>query len=301
MNPPLRSILRWLAALIATVLVIACDRHEPADDPIVTHSPAVWEIAGADGAVEGWLFGTIHALPADTRWRSDAVREAIAGADLLLVEIAALEDSDSIAATFAFLSHTPGLPPLERRVPPRLHATLATAIADSPYDAQDFTALETWAAAIILARTARSSSDPANGVDKALLRDFARKPIREVEGARTQLGIFDELPEREQRDLLEATLTELSRDDSERQATTRRWLSGDIEGLLDPEAETLLSDPELREALVEGRNRAWLPVLTAQLEQAPRPLIAVGAGHMGGPEGLPPLLRRAGYTVTRID
>lgn len=71
--------------------------------------------------------------------------------------------------------------------------------------------------------------------------------------------------------------------------------------MLDPGVETLLDDPELREALVEGRNRDWMPAITAMLEQAPRPLIAVGAGHMGGPQGLPVLLREAGYTVTRMD
>lgn len=280
----------------------ACDNGDPAPAPMIDGTPAIWEIASADGTLEGWLFGTIHALPDGTRWQSGAVQQAVENADLLVVEIAALEDSDAIARTFLTLSHTPGQPPLTARVPAAQHEELAELVERSRYDASDFAAIESWGAALILTQSSASTSDTANGVDKALVREFRpSRPIREVEGVQAQLGVFDTLPEAEQRDLLSLTVADAARPESVRRKTVKHWLEGDVEALLDPGVETLLDDPELREVLVEGRNRNWMPTLTAMLEQQPKPLIAVGAGHMGGPEGLPVLLRKSGYTVTRMQ
>ena len=280
----------------------ACDNGDPAPATMIDGTPAIWEIASADGTLEGWLFGTIHALPDGTRWQSGAVQQAVENADLLVVEIAALEDSDAIARTFLTLSHTPGQPPLTARVPAAQHEELAELVERSRYDASDFAAIESWGAALILTQSSASTSDTANGVDKALVREFRpSRPIREVEGVQAQLGVFDTLPEAEQRDLLSLTVADAARPESVRRKTVKHWLEGDVEALLDPGVETLLDDPELREVLVEGRNRNWMPTLTAMLEQQPKPLIAVGAGHMGGPEGLPVLLRKSGYTVTRMQ
>ena len=294
----------WLrqGLLVACLLLTAACGGDPADPPVVeTGQPAIWEIAASDGEVEGWLFGTIHALPDGTRWQSAPVRSAIENADILAVEIAALDDGQAIAEMFARLSHTPGQPALRARIPAAQHTELDRLIARTPYGEGDFAAIESWGAALILAQAAQSASSSANGVDKTLIRAFRPdRPVREIEGARRQLGVFDTLPEAEQRDLLAITIAEAARPEDERARTVRKWLSGDVEGMLDPAGETLLADPELREALVEGRNRAWVPAIIALLEQDPRPLIAVGAGHMGGPEGLPVLLRAQGYTVTRL-
>ncbi len=297
---------KWLVAgapvLGLALGLAACDGGEPPASPVTNGTPAIWEITSADGALEGWLFGTIHALPDGARWRSVPVQQAIDEADFLAVEIAALDDADAIATTFTILSHTPGQPPLDARIPQSQHGDLAELIERSPYSADDFAAIESWGAALILAQSSTSTSDTANGVDKALARDFRpTRPIREVEGARAQLGVFDSLPEAEQRDLLSLTVAEAARPKTARQKTVQRWLAGDVEALLDPGVETLLDDPELREALVEKRNRDWMPVITGMLQRQPKPLIAVGAGHMGGPQGLPVLLRKAGYTVTRMQ
>ncbi|WP_379546858.1 TraB/GumN family protein [Qipengyuania sp. DSG2-2] len=293
-----------LKPIIVAALLLgasACDRGEAPPSPVQTGTPAIWEITSDGGAVEGWLFGTIHALPDNTRWRSEPVEQAIAEADLLAMEIAALEDTESIAMTFLGMSHSPGQPLLTERLPASQHEELAELIERSPYDAGDFRAIESWGAALILAQTNKGASKTENGVDKALATDFqGRRPIREIEGVQAQLGVFDALPEADQRDLLSLTVEETTRPDSFRQKTVQRWLAGDVEALLDPDAETLLDDPELREALVEGRNRDWMPVIVTMLQQQPKPLIAVGAGHMGGPQGLPVLLRKAGYTVTRM-
>ena len=62
-----------------------------------------------------------------------------------------------------------------------------------------------------------------------------------------------------------------------------------------------MEDPELREALLVRRNRDWVGQLDAILASGERPLVAVGTAHLLGPDGLPTLLARRGYTTRRIQ
>ena len=63
----------------------------------------------------------------------------------------------------------------------------------------------------------------------------------------------------------------------------------------------MMGDPELREALMDGRNRAWVERIAAAIAAGSKPFVAVGAAHMLGAQGLPALLAERGYTVTRIQ
>ena len=112
-------------------------------------SPALWKVADADTTI--YLFGTIHLLPAGTKWRSPAFDKAAAGSDTLVVEtdINETDPSATIGELFK-LAISPGLPPLVERVKPEKRAALATAIAKSGIPAPAFDKMETWAAAFLL-------------------------------------------------------------------------------------------------------------------------------------------------------
>lgn len=262
--------------------------------------PALWELASADGTVEGWLFGTIHSLPDGTNWETELLSDTIDDADLLIVEIAALEDKAAMAQVFARLARTDGLPPLSSRVPAGDQAALRDMLAAGSYSDDDFAATESWAAALMLAQGVRGGN-PANGVDRALLRRFEGRPIRELEGAARQLGIFDSLPESDQRDLLSAVVQEGKDGSGKSEKLARIWRSGDMERLAQENTRGLLADPGLRTALLVERNDDWARQLAEMLPAVPPAMIAVGAAHMAGPEGLPALMRQRGYTVTRIQ
>ncbi|MGB5779492.1 TraB/GumN family protein [Allopontixanthobacter sediminis] len=293
------------ALALACALGLAACGEKPAGEGERTDEqaaplPAMWELASADGTVEGWLFGTIHSLPDGTTWETELISDAVDDADLLIVEIAALEDSAAISHVFARLARTEGLPPLSRRLPAGDQAALRDMLAATSYSDSDFTATESWAAALMLAQGVRGGN-PENGVDRALLRRFEGRPVRELEGAVRQLGIFDTLPESDQRDLLAAVVKQ-GRDTSEESARLAQiWRSGDMDSLARENSAGLLSSPQLRTALLVSRNEDWADQLDALLPAVPPALIAVGAAHMAGPEGLPSLMEQRGYTVTRVQ
>jgi uncharacterized protein YbaP (TraB family) len=285
--------MRRLGGLLAALLLAACTPQ-----PQAAH-PALWRVEGPHGE-RGWLFGTIHSLERPALWRSPKVDEAFRASDHIVVEVGNLADQAALRRTFAQMSQSPGLPPISDRVEPALRPRLAALLKQVGAREDSFVNVETWAVALSLARASESAEDAANGIDREVLAAADGKPVVELEGALAQFGIFDRLPEKEQRDFLAAVLRDAGSADEEA-GLAEAWRQGDMRRI---EAEThrgLLADPELREALFTARNQAWSDRIAAMLAKGEHPFVAVGAAHMAGPEGLPAMLTTRGYEVTRVQ
>lgn len=257
-------------------------------------SPALWEVT-APGGKKGWLFGTIHALPDGVDWRTPGLEDALAQSNTLLVEATA-DDLATASTVFDGLSRSDNLPALLVRFEPGERAAIAALLERAEMREADFARYETWGAALVLSSAIRTG-DSANGTDRALMAQHDN--IVALEGARAQLAIFDALPDREQEDLLLAVAREAAAGQAE--AGIEAWLTGNQEALAALAQDSLLADPELRAALLDARNAAWIGPIADAIEAGERPLVAVGASHMLGDTGLPVLLAARGYTVRRIQ
>jgi uncharacterized protein YbaP (TraB family) len=292
--------IRLFAAAVAAALVAACSSGGGTAADAPPPSPALFEIAGPSGEIEGWLFGTIHSLPDETQWRTDALDDVVQQARVLVVEVANLGSGSEITDNFNRLAQGSQRSYLRERVEPADRAALARLVEASGTSERDFYHLDTWAAALALARS-YGVGDTENGVDRALLDEFSGKSVIELEGAVFQFTLFDRLPEAEQRDLLKAVVED-SRGGKE-QALTRvaAWRAGDMAAMERETQQGLLADRELRKVLLVDRNLAWADRIEALLLSQPPVLVAVGAAHLPGQDGLIALLERRGYTVTRIQ
>ncbi|MEM8725231.1 MAG: TraB/GumN family protein, partial [Pseudomonadota bacterium] len=240
-------------AALAPIALSGCFQ-EPEPDPDT--SPPLYEITNSQGAVEGWMLGTIHALPDGVAWRTKAIDRVIDDADLLVVEIADLHDRQAIADIYAELAISPDLPPLPQRLPPSQRPALSSMIERAGLKPAQLTTTETWAAALALAQV-DAQGDPKNGVDRIVIEEFDGRDVIEFEGAVAQLTIFDSLPEDDQRDLLSGVVEEwqLVKEDPGRLRDA--WLKGDTATLEQVTTAGIMADVELRDALLVKRNRAW--------------------------------------------
>jgi len=290
------------AFLLAGALVLAgCEAGgETVENAQPTPSPILYEIADAKGDPQGWLFGTIHALSDGVEWRTADLERVIDQAQLLVVEVGDLSDTRSISSTFTILATTPGQPDIRARVDAEDRQQLDEMMAKGHFSSRDFANVETWAAALMLARVSNTGS-PRNGADKALLLEFPDHRVRELEGTLTQLHIFDDLAPQDQTDLLTGIIAEYRSLGDNPERLRKAWLSGDEEGLINATQSGIMADPELYEALLAGRNPAWMKEIDDLLADGPNPLIAVGAAHLVGPDGLSTLIEQRGYTLTRLQ
>lgn len=287
-------------ALAALLALAACGKAGPPPGFEGPPSPALFEISSPNGAVEGWMFGTIHSLPDGVAWETEALERVLSRADLLVVEISDLDQAAKLREVFTERAYTAGQPPLAAKVPDALRDELLAILARHDVAVDAFAEMKTWAAALTLSQYAETG-DAANGVDRALLRKVPPEQVIELEGAARQLDVFDGLPEAEQRDLLAAVIADMTRNRKNPSRHAADWYRGRIDHLADPATSALLADPELREALYAGRNRDWARRLATLLARDPRPLVAVGSAHLAGEDGLPALLAAEGYQVRRIQ
>ena len=253
-----------------------------------------------------YLFGTIHLLPPNYSWRTPILDNAIAKSDSLYVEtIVDPSHPEGIRNALAVLDRSQGLPPISDRVAPARRPLLETAISKSGLPHSAFDKMETWAAAFRLlgVQFAQIGLQGEAGVEQMLKNNFAArgKPIGELETNAQQLAFFDVLPENAQRALLEGSIEPPHAAGKEFAEMIRGWASGDVDAIARTFNRDLADSPELRDTLLRRRNANWSQWIERKLQQPGTVMIAVGAGHLAGPDSVISLLKRRGYRVKRLQ
>jgi uncharacterized protein YbaP (TraB family) len=266
--------------------------------------PALWAVADADTTI--YLFGTIHLLPQDYKWRTARFDQAVDGSDQLVVETI-IDDKDptKIMAAMSSLAFSPGLPPLAERVPPKKRAALAGAVKKSGFPPQALDRMETWAAAFILLGNQFHDMGlkGGEGVETVLRNAFTTKgkPIGELETNVEQLGFFDTLPEKAQRDLLEGAISAPQDMTKDFNGMLSAWSRGDVKAIARAFNHDLAASPDLQLALIKRRNQNWTKWIEHRLSAPGSVLIAVGAGHLAGKDSVVAMLKKDGYRVRQVQ
>ena len=141
------------------------------------------------------------------------------------------------------------------------------------------------------------------GVETVLRQRFISdgKSIGELESNVEQLGFFDRLSEKAQRDLLLGAI-ERPRDMTKQfSGMLGAWARGDVAAVARSFNRDLANSPELKQALIRQRNLNWSHWIERRMGQPGTILIAVGAGHLAGDDSLVDMLRREGLKVRRIQ
>lgn len=296
-------ILKFLKrAFTAAGLAIAALAPQPALAEAA--KPALWEVSDPDTKI--YLFGTIHLLPKGYEWKTRAIDRAISSSDTLVIEtIIDTKNPQALAAELVRLGYSPGLPPLASRIHPLKRPLLQAAIARSGVPPKIFDQMETWAAAFTLlgVQFREVGLQGEDGVEQTLKAAFATagKPVGQLETNSEQLGFFDTLPQDAQRALLEGAIEDPKTIGGDFAGMLQSWASGDVEAIGQSFNHGLAASPALREALIRRRNANWSNWIARRLAAPGTILIAVGAGHLAGPDSVQEMLERHGFRVRRVQ
>jgi hypothetical protein len=266
-----------------------------------TVSPSLWHVKGPQGDV--YLLGSVHILPPDVRWRSPAITAATAQADVFVFEVPqdarAVQQLQTLVASHGFL---PQGESLRASLHTDAQGDFDTAVAASGLQATVIDHERPWLAGLqmMFTQIAKQGFDRDNGVDTQLLADAGKagKQTRYLETIDQQFALLAPEDRALELEEFESGLKDLRDVSAEIQPMVDAWGMGDQEKLGVLVNGDLDEFPAARKALLEDRNARWVPQIEAMLGEKHTFFITVGAGHLIGPQGVPALLRKAGYAVT---
>ncbi|MFI4958929.1 MAG: TraB/GumN family protein, partial [Lysobacterales bacterium] len=149
----------------------------------------------------------------------------------------------------------------------------------------------------------KAGLDPAHGVDKLLKAQMlaAGKPVNGMETAEQQIRFLADLPPDVELAFLRSTLHDIDKGPAELATLISAWKNGDTATIARIEDEEVRRQaPALYQRLLVQRNQAWAGKIAAMLQQPGTIFIAVGAGHLAGPDSVQVQLQAHGIAVEQV-
>ncbi|MBO9712299.1 TraB/GumN family protein [Sphingomonas sp.] len=291
--------LAFAPAAFAQTTQVPVPTTTPAEVPA---SPALWVVKDKDTTI--YLFGTIHVLKPGLRWFDKGVKTAFDQSDQLVLEL--LEpDQATMQGLILKLAFKPEGPTVTEQLPEDKRAPYAAALTGVGVPPQALDKFAPWFPAVTLsvATLPKYGYDPASGAERVLTgaAKDAGKPIEGLETAEQQLGYFAGLPQATQIKFLTMTIDQLPKLASTLDQMVAEWAKGDPDALARLLNEDMDETPEIAKVLLSERNQRWAQWIEKRLETPGTVFIAVGAGHLAGPESVQAYLAKDKVKAARVQ
>ncbi|MCI4645535.1 MAG: TraB/GumN family protein [Hyphomonadaceae bacterium] len=265
--------------------------------------PPVWSLSDEDTTV--YLFGTVHILKPETAWQTQALLEALEGADAIYFE--ADVASEDATANMARLVPQLGMMPSGEKLSDLLDADElkeveeAAALVGVPVAALD--PMKPWLATVQMSVMAlqKQGYSPDSGVETVLtdLAEAEGLELRFLESAEEQLRFFADLPMEDQVEFLVVSAQQIEDDPTMLDELVEEWAEGDVDDLAHLMAEPdVMGSEAVYDSLIVTRNANWTgQIKDLMAAEAGSFVIAVGAAHLAGEDSVIAMLRADGLEV----
>ena len=288
--------LRRLAAGLASVLALGLAGTALAE-------PALWKIQDADSTI--YLFGTIHVLKPSTVWRSPKIDKALKDSGDLTLEIVGADDPAVMQPLVLKYGLDPNNP-LSGKIDAAAFQKASGLAQDGGVPPALLNAMRPWLAAVQLSLipVIKAGYDPKSGVEPILAAEIkaAGKPEGAFETPEQQIRFFSDLPAKTETDFLKSTLDEADEGVGKIDKMVAAWAAGDTREL-ETEFVTEMKGqyPELYNLLITKRNQDWAQQLKTKLAGKGVSFVAVGSGHLVGPDSVQAQLAKLGIKTERVE
>jgi uncharacterized protein YbaP (TraB family) len=266
--------------------------------------PAMWVVKDKDSTI--YLLGTVHILKPETKWRTPRIDAAIAESKELWLELPGLTDEEMMAVMMPLVAQhglSPGKP-LSSRLTPEEFKSLQDAAKLAGLPMEMLSIARPWFAAVGISTSAitRAGYDPKSGVEEKLKAAFGGRSIkaRGLETVEQQMKVFTSMTEEEEMAFLRATLQDYDQAPVELDRMVADWAEGDLTDLGRMMVDEVKAvSPALYDELLTRRNANWAVQIEEMLKGSGTLLIAVGAGHLIGPDSVQVQLEARGIEAKR--
>jgi uncharacterized protein YbaP (TraB family) len=305
---------RILFTCVALIALLSCstgrgvgatDTAPHPQDTVKLDNALLWRITRPDIKQESYLFGTIHLIDADSYFLPAGTELVMERADKFVFEIDMAEMMD-IGAQFSMITKA------FMKDGTRLKDLVST---------EDYELIEEHFAGVglpmmmldrikplFLTVFASPEMDPNSLSSGEMMSyemefyEYAQNQDKTTGGLETmefQLSVFDSIPYKAQAEMLVESLRVVDDGSDALQEMIDLYLTQNVEALYAVIGDDTSGAGPYEDILLNNRNKKWIAGITDYMKTG-SVFFAVGAGHLGGPQGVIRLLQKAGFTVSPI-
>lgn len=263
----------------------------------VSAGPALWIVRSDDAAV--YVFGRM-AVGNGAQWLTPTIEKAFDASDVLWLENPRA-DGDRGNELIGRLGLAEGYSVLDAiDQSDRDRVTRLLERAGMPADALE--GRKAWLANLFLSQLI----DRMNNVDGSSFPDTALRQRAEAQG-KIVLSEWRDIGELVEysvglQETIQLQMLGKALDDSESySARLDAWLRGDVEALSMIADATAIDYPDAHREVNVERNARWVARIRTMLDDGDTEFVAIGVGHLVGPDNLLNQLRADGLTVERLN
>ncbi len=250
-----------------------------------------------DGFQTTYLYGTIHLIPDSLFLFTKKLKKIISQSDEMIFEITDFSDNKTLTKMLKSGSNSFDI---FTKVQQDSVLNWGAQLIDS--DTASFRRIFEYLKPINLLQlpTMKALQEHAVSVDLALMKFADEKGIvkSELETVAFQLELLNDLPDSVMAEMILNEMRQTEKDEQLKSELYQLYQSQYIEGLAKMINESDETSALFDEFIVQ-RNKNWLPIIIDK-SKSKSCFVAVGAGHLGGKDGLISLFQKAGFIVSPI-
>lgn len=278
--------LLWLLCLII-----------PAGSAFSQSKGVFWEISGNGLKEPSYLLGTVHLLCEDEFRLDTMLVEKMKRAQALVLEV----DLDDPKLGIAMMSkmHNEGGETINDFLTETQYDTIRELLKErTGLDIEMMRSLRPFMLMSLIYPSLLECETRSYEGELMKLAKSRNLDIHGLESVEDQLSVFDQIPLAEQYATFYEYALDLEKGRAEFQQLIAAYHNEDLDLLLKMVADS----PEYRDyqdILLNNRNHNWIEPMGGWMRKGPV-FFAVGAGHLGGENGVIQLLRNEGYRMNRL-
>lgn len=266
-------------------------------------APALWQVSDEDSSI--WLFGSVHLLRAETKWRSPTLDKVLSKAERVYFETDLSIEAQMAVMPMSFeLGFNRDGRLLSDIIGAELTARVREAAGRYAIPMANLLTMKPWMAATTLSTgpLLESGYEAAHGVETVLAAELTEDRLGYLETPEQQLNFLAGGSLNEQIAMLEGTLDTLDVMQSDIDEMVRAWSEGQPEQLGEIFTAQMGSyDQGMVERLIDMRNADWVEQIDAMLGRNESALLVVGAAHLAGDASVVRLLEARGFGGERLQ
>lgn len=275
--------------------------------------PAMWRIADED--TEIFLFGTIHVLPPGIDWQRIEVQNVLETADVVFFETSDRDMGSNAYLTFFQAGLAGPGEGIHDVLSDDQFELLSGALSQFGLSIDSFKGQQPWFAALMLSSIAMEMQGHLAefGVETWIEERLSfSRDVRSLESGLDVANALSDLPVEIQISMLLDGLEDTDTLDNASaltqdaayvvEASIKAWLKGDTELLYQLVVEEMeVEMPELYDVMFTDRNLNWTNKLdTLMTAETGRFFVAVGSGHLVGPDSVVAMMEARGWEAQRF-